>query len=136
MSNSIPAANPANADKDPGTVEINKYLSKRVEMQADVKVPSVLLLTDRYNPKWLVSVDDKPMESPLRCNFITRGVYLEPGKHTVVMRYVAPAGTLYVSLTVIAAGLLLWGFVAFTSPAEEPAEAAACAVPKPAEAKK
>ena len=137
VSDSISAPNPANAGKDPGTVEINtNYASKRVEMTADVKAPSVLLLADRYNPKWHAWVDGKPAEI-LRCNFIMRGLYLEPGKHTIVMRYISPTGTLWVSVTVIAVGLLLWGFVAINSSGEETmAAAAACAVPAPAEAKK
>ena len=136
VSNTIPKADPANADKDPGTVEINtNYVSKRVEMQADVKVPAVLLLADRYNPKWHAWVDGKPVDM-LRCNFITRGVYLEPGKHTVVMRYIAPSGTLWVTVVVIAVGLLLWGFVAINSSPEETMEPVTCAVPPSAETKK
>ena len=67
---------------------------------------------------------------------VTRGLLLQPGKHTIVMRYITPLRTLYVTLVMIAVGLLLWGFVAIVSPAEETVEAAACAVPAPAEAKK
>ena len=125
VSDPLAAPNPANAGKDPGTAMVNpNYRAKRVELEADVKVPSVLLLVERYSPKWQAEVDGKPAKI-LRCNFIMRGIYLEPGKHTVVMRYVAPTGTLWMSLAVIAAGLILWGFVALVRPdAETPPGAA------------
>ncbi len=136
VSDPVAAPDPANAGKDPGTVEVSSnYASKRVEMTADVKVPSVLLLLDRYNPKWQASVDGKPAEI-LRCNFITRGILLPPGKHTIVMRYVTPGRTLYVSLAVVALGLVLWGFVAINGSPEETTGPAVCAVPDKGESKK
>jgi hypothetical protein len=136
VSDAIAAPDPANAGKDPGTVEVStNYASKRVEMTADVKVPAVLLLLDRYNDRWHAWVDGQPAEI-LRCNFITRGLLLKPGKHTIVMRYITPLGTLWVSLAVIAVGFLLWGFVAIGGRGGETVDAAACAVPEKDEAKK
>src|SRR5258708_6246683 len=82
-------------------------------MSADVKVPSVLLLCDRFNPKWQVWVDGK-QEKLLRCNFIERGVFLKPGKHDVEFRFVSPNGPLYVSFVAIGFGLLLCGWLAVT----------------------
>ena len=43
-------------------MEINpNYKSKRIELDADVKTPSVLLLSERcYNAQWQVDVDGKP----------------------------------------------------------------------------
>jgi hypothetical protein len=113
---------PTDPNSDPGTVEINpNYKSKRIEMQADVKVPSVLLLSERYSPKWQVEVDGKPAPL-LRCDFIERGVYLTPGKHDVVMRYAPPITTLWISVAAIVIGLGLWGFLIFSpSTEEEPA---------------
>jgi hypothetical protein len=126
VSDSIAPPDAANAGKDPGTVEVNSnYASKRVEMEADVKVPSVLLLTDRYNAQWQAEVDGKPA-TILRANFIMRGISLAPGKHTIVMRYVTPLGTLWTSLAVITLGLILWGFVALNQsppPETDPAPA-------------
>ena len=105
---------PPGPNKIPGTVEITDYKSKRIEMDADVKLPSVLFVTDRYSPKWHAEVDGKPVPL-LRCDFIMRGVYLEPGKHHVVMRYVTPVGTLYVSFAMIILGLGLCGVLIFDS---------------------
>ena len=39
---------------DPGTVSIDDYLPKRIQMSADVKAPSILLFNDRTDPlSWL-----------------------------------------------------------------------------------
>ncbi|MDB6022307.1 MAG: putative rane protein [Pedosphaera sp.] len=124
VSNNIPAAATTNADQSAGTVEINpNYKSKRIELQADAKVPSVLLFSEKYSPRWQVEVDGKP--APLvRCNLIERGVYLTPGKHDIVMRYVAPIQTLCISLSAAVLGLLLWGFLAFAPVPEGPVLAA------------
>ena len=114
VSNTIPLPNPLNASQPAGTVEINtNYQPRRVELEADVKVPSVLLLCDRYNPKWVVTVDDKPAEL-LRCNFVERGVMLQPGKHTVVFRFTGSAATFVVSFTAVVIALCLCGWLAFT----------------------
>jgi hypothetical protein len=136
VSDPIEPPNPANAGKDPGTVTINpNYRSKRVELEADVKVPSILLFLDRYSPKWQAEVDGKPA-AILRCNFITRGIHLEPGKHAIVMRYAASTATFKTSLAVVALGLILWGFVALIRPDAETAETPPGNGPKKNETKK
>jgi hypothetical protein len=111
VAEAIPA--PSGVGQDPGTVAINpNYKSKRVELSADIKAPSVLMLAERYNDKWQVEVDGKPAPL-LRCDFIMRGVYLQPGKHDIVFRFVTSHATLYTSLAAIALGLGLWGFLMF-----------------------
>lgn len=111
---------PGSPGADPGTVEINpNYKSKRIELQADVKVPSsVLLLSERYDPNWKVEVDGKPAQE-LRCNYIERGVYLTQGKHDIVMRFQPPMHTLWISLAAIVMGLGLWGYLIFVPTEEE-----------------
>lgn len=103
----LPAPKPADANQPAGTVQINpNYKPKRVQLDADVKTPAVLMLADRYNPKWKVEVDGKPAKM-LRCNFIMRGVYLEPGKHEIVFRFTNKLNSLYVSLTAIGFALVV-----------------------------
>jgi len=110
----VPKANPANADVSPGTAEINpNYQPKRIQVDADVKVPSILMLTDRYNENWKVKVDDKPANL-LRCDYIMRGTYLEKGKHTVVFTFEPQIQTLKVSLVAIALGLCLIALLTFS----------------------
>ena len=112
-----PAA--ADTNKEPGDVNITSYKPKRIELDADAKTPSVLLMADRFNPKWQVWVDDKP-EKLLRCNFIQRGVYLSPGKHHIVFHFAPPMTSFYISLAVVCVGLLLVGCLVFTKD-DEPA---------------
>ena len=119
VADSVPAPAAASTNQSAGTVRIkDNYQPKRVELEADVKTPSVLLLNDKYNPHWKVTVDGKP-ETMLRCNFIMRGVYLQPGPHTVVFSYEPPIKGLYVSLAAIALGFVLLGFLAVSKPGEE-----------------
>ena len=104
------------------------YKSKHFELSADVKVPSVLLMTERYNPKWQVEVDGKPAKL-LRCDFIMRGIYLEPGKHHIVCQYVSKLTTLYVSVAADLVALLLCGYLAFTKDDPEPGSSEASESP-------
>jgi uncharacterized membrane protein YfhO len=111
---SLPAPKPGATNQNCTPVEINpNYKPMRVELEADVKAPSVLMLADRFNPKWQVEVDGKPAKL-LRCNFIMRGVHLEPGKHEVVFHFVTNLHALYVSLSAIGFALVLGCTLAFT----------------------
>jgi hypothetical protein len=110
----VPAPASAAADQNPGTVEINpNYRSKRIELEADVKTPSILLLSERYDPKWQAWVDGKPAPV-LRCDYILRGVYLTPGKHNIVFKFVTSLTTLYISLTAIVIGLGMIAILMFS----------------------
>jgi hypothetical protein len=93
------------------SVEFTGYAPKRIVLQAQAGSPSVLLLNDKYDPDWKVWVDGKP-EPLLRCNYLMRGVYLQPGTHAVEFRFEPPVGTLYVSLAAVFVSLLLIGYLA------------------------
>jgi hypothetical protein len=93
-----------------GTVDFASYAPRHIVLKSQSAEPSVLLLNDHFDARWRVSVDGK--QAPLlRCNFIMRGVYLEPGNHTVRFDYDPPLRALYVSLGAIAVALCLTGFV-------------------------
>ena len=129
VADSIPAPGATNTGTDAGTVEIMpNYKSKYIELNADVKTPAVLLLADRYNPKWQVWVDGKP-DRLLRCNFIERGVFLQPGKHTVIFRYATSTTVFYVSLAFVVLGLLLSGYLIFTKDETEETAAPSSSIP-------
>jgi len=116
--------------QNPGTVDFTSYSPNDIVLSANANGPSVLLLSDRFDPNWKLSVDGKP-ESVLHCNFIMRGVYLSSGKHTVSFRFEPPTWSRYVSLTAIAISLGLLGFLGFSKPKENLAS-----VPAAAEGKK
>ena len=79
-------------NENSGTVEFKSYAPKNIVFDANATAPSVLLLNDKYDPDWRVTVDGKPAEL-LRCNFIMRGVYLAPGDHTVEFNFTLPEQT-------------------------------------------
>lgn len=95
---------PAAASQDAGTVNFTDYAPRDIHFNADVKTPAVLLLNDKYDADWKVAVDGKPAPL-LRCNYIMRGVYLQPGEHKVEFTFSPPLGTLYVSTFAIAVAL-------------------------------
>ena len=100
-------------NENTGTVEYKAYSSKHLVFAANSAAPSVLLLNDRYDPHWAVTVDGKPSEL-LRCNFIMRGVQVPPGQHVVEFYYSQPNPYFWATLLTIIAGIILciWLFVA------------------------
>jgi hypothetical protein len=69
-------------------------------------------LNDRYDPDWTVTVDGKPAEL-LRCNYLMRGVRLEPGEHLIKFALRPSQTGLYLSLTALAAAVVLLGVLMF-----------------------
>jgi hypothetical protein len=109
---SEPAPIATNANS--GTVEFTSYAPKDIVLDANADAPSILLLNDKYDPNWKVTVDGKPAQL-LRCNFIMRGVCLTPGEHTVEFQFSLPHRPLYITLTAIVVGILLCGFLFISS---------------------
>jgi hypothetical protein len=107
----LPSALPAIGTNDnPGAVEFASYSPKDIVLRAQAPAPSVLLLNDRFDPNWKVRVDGIPAPL-LRCNYVMRGVYLQPGAHTVEFRFQPTLWPLYLSLAAIGVGLLSLGFL-------------------------
>jgi hypothetical protein len=106
-----PAASSLTAQPSTNSVEFASYAPKRIVLRANASSPALLLLNDKYEPNWKVWVDGKS-ESLLRCNYLMRGVYVQPGPHTVEFRFEPPVGTFYVSLAAVFISLLLIGYLA------------------------
>ena len=106
-------------NENSGTVEFKSYAPKHLAFAANATAPSVLLLNDKYDPHWSVTVDGKPAEL-LRCNFLMRGVYLSPGQHTVEFDFSLPNKPLYITLAGIAVGLGLAGCLLISAKQETP----------------
>jgi len=96
-----------------GAVDFVSYAPKRVVLQAKANTASVLLLNDRFDPNWKVTVDGKP-ETVLRCNYLMRGVQVPSGEHRIEFRFEPPITGLYISLAAIVLGLGLIGFLALS----------------------
>ena len=54
----------------------------QMEVEINIKVPSLLITTDVYYPGWEVRVDGEE-KAPLQINYLQRGVWLPEGRHTV-----------------------------------------------------
>ncbi len=101
-----PAAAESAGSAGAGKVEFESYAPKDIVFKADATSGSVLLLNDRFDPNWKVTVDGKP-EQVLRCNYLMRGVYVPAGSHQVEFKFQPPMRPFYVSLAAVALGLLL-----------------------------
>jgi hypothetical protein len=97
-------------NENSGTVEYKSYAPKDVVLSATATMPSVLLLNDKYDPHWSVTVDGKPA-ALLRCNFLMRGVQVPAGTHTVKFHFSLPNKPLYVTLAAMGFGLCLTGWL-------------------------
>jgi hypothetical protein len=105
----IPA--PTGTNPAAGEVKFESYAPKHIVLNADNPSPAVLLLNDRFDPNWQVTVDGRPARL-LRCNFMVRGVYLDrPGRHRVEFQFRPSLTALYVSLGALVFGLGLLGCV-------------------------
>jgi hypothetical protein len=67
-------------------VRIETYVPDKVRLRATVTSPAYLYFSENYLPYWKAYVDGKQV--PLvRSNVAMRAVYLEPGEHTVEMKF-------------------------------------------------
>ncbi len=74
---------PPNANE---SVRFLKYEPQRVEIQASMKRPGIVVLADVNFPGWKLAIDGKP--APIRVvNRIMRGAALPSGEHTLVYTY-------------------------------------------------
>lgn len=67
-------------------VVIENYKADEVTLNVTMKSPGLLVLSDLFFPGWQVYVDDQKKEM-LNVDYILRGVFLEPGQHTVRFSY-------------------------------------------------
>ena len=122
---STPSKNlpPVATNENTGTVEYKSYAPKKIILAATATAPSVLLLNDKFDPNWRVTVDGKPAEL-LRCNFLMRGVPVPPGTHKVEFTFSVSNKMLYVTISAISVGILLCALLFFTrGKSEEKTEA-------------
>jgi hypothetical protein len=101
-----------------GKVMFASYAPKRIVLRTQSSANSLLLLNDKNDPNWRVTVDGKQAQMR-RANYIMRGVAVPAGEHQVEFQFAPPIGGLYVSLAAIAVGLALVGLLAVSSRREE-----------------
>ena len=72
-----------------GEVTLESYSYDRLELTVQCDQPSLLYLAETYHPYWRAEVDGK-LARIYRVNLAMRAMFLEPGRHEVVMRYHSP----------------------------------------------
>jgi hypothetical protein len=100
---------------NPESVAYASYTPKDIRLKTQAAAPTVLLLNDKYDPSWKVSVDGQRAEL-LRCNFLMRGVALPAGSHEVEFQFQPNLPALYPSLIALAVGVLLTALVFLPRP--------------------
>jgi hypothetical protein len=91
-------------------VDIRDLGSGAVRIEVATSSPGYLYYSGNYLPYWKAFVDGRE-EPVVRCNVAMRAVYLEPGNHTVEMRYASPwlrIGAIVCLVSVVLAGLIIY----------------------------
>ena len=88
------------------TARIVTYEPNRLQIDTNAATPSVLVVSEIVYPGWEATIDGQSTRI-LTADYILRGVSLPAGKHTVEMRYRAPAARNGAIISVISLGLLL-----------------------------
>jgi hypothetical protein len=87
--------------------EIEYYSRRRVVVKGTLATDGILLLNDRYDSKWKVTVDGKDAEL-LCCNYLMRGVKVPAGSHVVEFTFQTEPMPVMLSILGIIV-LLTWG---------------------------
>jgi Bacterial membrane protein YfhO len=80
----IPEGDPSAAS--PGGARITDYQAQQVTIDADVKRPSELVLSDTYYPGWKVTVNGRPSQID-EVDYLLRGVRVPAGDDRIVFTY-------------------------------------------------
>ena len=110
LSNTVESLSEISSGPNRGRIVSEKHNHLDFIAEVQVERPSMILLKTSYHPNWRATVDgmDRPT-AMLMPGYI--GVYLEPGRHSVVMKYRArvlrPALMWIGFITLIAIGLWL-----------------------------
>jgi len=81
----IKAMTPA-AGRQVEAAQITSYSSRKVTVEANLDRRGILVLNDSDFPGWQAEVDGKTARM-VSANYMFRGVFLEPGKHTIQFDY-------------------------------------------------
>lgn len=87
-------------------VRILRYDPERVELEAIVAAPALLVLTDTFYPGWHALVDDVAVPI-LRADHAFRGVRLDAGRHRVIFFYAPASVHAGAVISLAAAGVVL-----------------------------
>ena len=87
-----PGARPLTGGEPYRAVPISRYASDLITIELDTRRPSYLCLSEIWAPGWTATDNGAPVEVA-RVNTAFRGIYLDPGKHSLRMSYRPPGMT-------------------------------------------
>ncbi len=65
---------------------ITRYEPQRIELEAELKSPGLIVLAEAFYPGWRLTIDGEP--APIhRTNRVMRGAAVQAGRHTLVFTY-------------------------------------------------
>jgi Bacterial membrane protein YfhO len=88
-----------------GRVRLAAHLPDRVELQAEMETPGLVVLSDAFYPGWKAEVNGAAA-TIVRVNEFVRGVFVSAGSQRIIFEYNPPAYQLGLAITgAFAAGL-------------------------------
>jgi hypothetical protein len=70
----------------PGSSNVLSYAPGHIAVETTAHRPALLVVAESYYPGWHATIDGQPAEI-LRANYISQGVVVPAGKHTVELKY-------------------------------------------------
>jgi hypothetical protein len=70
----------------PGSVTVAEYAPGHIVLNADATRPALLVVAESYDPGWRATLDGRSA-TILRANYLSQGLVVPQGKHTVQLDY-------------------------------------------------
>jgi hypothetical protein len=83
----VEAIRPDPAHTSPGKADITIYTPGHIRLQISASRPALLVVAESWYPGWRATLDGKPVDL-LRANYLSQGVVVPAGEHTVDLHYV------------------------------------------------
>jgi hypothetical protein len=101
------------AGGSPGSTMVQAYTPGRIALQVTAARPALLVVAESWYPGWRATLDGQPVDI-LRTNYLSQGVVVPAGMHTVELRYQPDAFTLGAAISGLGLlallGLALWAW--------------------------
>lgn len=69
--------------------EVVAYTGDEIVIETDFKSAGLLVLSERYEPGWIATLDDKPIQI-LRADYLLRAIAAPSGQHVIQLKYRSP----------------------------------------------
>ncbi|HEX8230781.1 MAG TPA: YfhO family protein [Chloroflexia bacterium] len=97
----------------PGNVEVLEYTSGNIRLRVNADRMALLVVSESWYPGWHATLDGQPVEVH-RTNYLSQGVVVPQGSHTIEMRYQSDALNLGAVLSLLGllgtVGLGVWAW--------------------------